>query len=213
MILMCSSNDCGMPGGTAKFSGAAVVALAAICIRRSISRTLSVKASRRARSGTLISVRMPLILSLTESRMLWSRSRRCCALLGGAAAAEHALEYDLRIQFHRQRRGRRCPRDRVGVDAAVAFAAVARTRTRVFHRNFHRRQQRFLPVPGGDDLVDGLAGVNVGAGGLAAACAHTGTRRRPSGRRRFHPAAARRSANAGRSEYSGVCGTAPSASR
>jgi hypothetical protein len=67
---MWSSNDCGIPGGTSRFSGAAVVALAAISSRRSISRTLSVKLSRRDRSGWLISVRRPAILPVIESRML-----------------------------------------------------------------------------------------------------------------------------------------------
>ena len=71
-----------MPGGTAKSSGAAVVALAAICSRRSISRTFSVKPSRRERSGALISVRRPAILPLIESRMLWLRSRRATRCSG-----------------------------------------------------------------------------------------------------------------------------------
>ena len=55
------------------------------------------------------------------------RSSRTCAsrCSGRAAVAEHALEDDARVHFHRQRRGRRAPRDRVPVDAAVAVVAVA----------------------------------------------------------------------------------------
>ena len=71
-----------MPGGTSKSSGAAVVALAAIVSRRSISLTFSVKLSRRERSGTLISCRSVAILPLIESRMLWLRSRRATRCSG-----------------------------------------------------------------------------------------------------------------------------------
>src|SRR5690606_28151052 len=67
-------------------------------------------------------------------------------LLVAAAAAEHALEDDLRVQLHRQRRRRRRPRDRVRVDAAIAFAAVARARARILARHLDRRQQRFAAV-------------------------------------------------------------------
>ncbi len=121
--------------------------------------------ARTVRHTDLVAHALDLVVDRIEDALVALAAQH--ALLGGAAAAEHALEYDLRVQFHRQRRGRRGPGDRVGIDAAVTFAAVARTRTRVFHRDFHRRQQRFLPVPGGDDLVDGLASVDVGTRGLA----------------------------------------------
>ena len=155
-----------MPGGTAKSSGAAVVALAAICSRRSISLTFSVKLSRRERSGALISVAQAgdLAVDRVEDALVALAARD--ALLGRAAAAEHALEHDLRVQLHRQRRRRRRPGDRVRVHAAVALAAVARARAGILDRHLHRRQQRLAADLLRDDLVDRLAGANVGAGGL-----------------------------------------------
>ena len=60
------------------------------------------------------------------------------------------------VQRHRLagRRRQVDPRDGIRVGAAVAFAAVARARVRVFDGQLQRRQQRFLPDLSRDDLID-----------------------------------------------------------
>ena len=88
------------------------------------------------------------------------------AQLRRAAVAEHALEDYLRVQLHRQRIGGRGPGDGVGIGAAIAFAAVAGIGAGIFHRALHRRHQVLLTDLLRDDLVDGCARANVGAGGL-----------------------------------------------
>src|SRR5690606_4456874 len=61
------------------------------------------------------------------------------ALLGGAAVAEQALEDEPRIILGRQRLGRRSPRERVEVYAAVAVLALSGQEIQI-DRELERRQ-------------------------------------------------------------------------
>ena len=162
---MCSSKDSGTPYGIAML-GVSFDACVAICRRRSISRTSSRYCSTRSRSL------LPTLM-LEASEALGDRIQDAAlllapraALLGRAAVAEQSLEDDLRIHLHRQRPHRRLPRDRVRVDAAIAFAARARVRAGIFDRELQRRQQRLLTDLLRDDLIDRRAGFDVGAGRL-----------------------------------------------
>ena len=107
------------------------------------------------------------------------------ALLGRAAVAEQALEHDLRVALHRQRRGRRGPRDRVRVGAAVADAADAE-RADVLDAHLERGQGALLADLAREHLVDRDAGLDVLAFG---ALRMRGAQDKPlpsaSGRRRF----------------------------
>src|SRR5262245_30800868 len=85
-------------------------------------------------------------------------------LLGARAVTEQALEDDAGIHFGRQRLGRGGPGDAVGVRAAVAPVAVAIV-ARVFDAELQRREDRVLPVPAGDHLVDGRS--KIGADGVS----------------------------------------------
>ena len=88
------------------------------------------------------------------------------ALFDSATVAEHALKYDLRIELHRQRlRGRR-PGNRVRIGAAIAFAAIGRVSTGIFHGELHRRHQVTATDLLGDHLIDRRAVVDVSAGRL-----------------------------------------------
>ena len=98
--------------------------------------------------------------------MLRCRSRRRNRSFRRAPVAEHPFEHHLRVDLHRERPGRRLPRDGVGVGAAVALAAVARVGARILDRELQRRQQRVLADPPRDALVDGGPGVDVRAGRL-----------------------------------------------
>src|SRR4029434_5461328 len=55
-----------------------------------------------------------------------------------ALPAEHSLEYDARIDLHRERLGRRLPTERVHVGAAVAAHARAEQGAEVLGRNLQR---------------------------------------------------------------------------
>ena len=164
--LMCSSKVCGTPTGTSRFSGATVDAFIAISSRRSISRTFSAYSSRRGAVGRadVAAQAVERAAQRVEDALVALAARG--ALFGGAAVAEHALEHHLRIELHRQRRRGRRPRDGVRVGAAVALAAVARVGARILHRQLHRRHQVLAPDLLRDELVDGRAAVDVGAGGL-----------------------------------------------
>ena len=61
---------------------------------------------------------------------------------------------DARVDLHRQRRGRRAPRDRVQVRAAEPRRAGADVAGEVLGRHFERRQRRVLADLLGDDLID-----------------------------------------------------------
>ena len=161
--LMCSSNDSGTPTGTNVSGGAAAVAFAAICRRRSISRTSSrvlVEAQAIGRIEPDFEPRQASDERVEDAPVVLPARG---ALLGRAAVAEHALEHDLRVQLHRQRGRRRRPRDAVRVGAAVAFAAVARVRAGIFDGELHRREQVVLSDLLRDHLVDRRAVVDVGA--------------------------------------------------
>ena len=193
--------------------GAAAVAFAAICSRRSISRTSSEYSSRRRRSAgsspILSRDRLPIERVEDAPVVLPARG----SLLGRAAVAEHALEHDLRVQLHRQRGRRRRPRDAVRVGAAVAFAAVARVRAGIFDGELHRREQVLLSDLLRDQLVDRRAVVDVGARRPSWACSHRGTPTPPSGRAGSGRPALPRSGRAGRSESRSASGTVPAARR
>jgi hypothetical protein len=73
---MCSSNDSGTPTGTEVLVGDEAEALAAICSRRSISRTSCAYSSMRRRSAGSSPALNRDRLASTESRMLRSSCRR-----------------------------------------------------------------------------------------------------------------------------------------
>ena len=82
--------------------------------------------------------------------------------LGGRARpAEHSLEHDARVDFHRHRCGRRRPRDRVHVRAAVLRVAPADVTGEVLGGELERRQRRLLSDLAGDHLIERLAAVDV----------------------------------------------------
>jgi hypothetical protein len=72
----------------------------------------------------------------------------------GAAVAEQPLEHDPRVVFHRQRRGRRPPGDRVRVLAAVAPVAGACAHIARFEGQLERGELRLLPELLRDHLID-----------------------------------------------------------
>ncbi len=80
--------------------------------------------------------------------------------VGALAVAEQPLEHRARIDFHRHRRGRRTPRNRVGVGAAIARVAVAH-QTRRFERQLQRRQLGLLAKLARRDLIDRNTRANV----------------------------------------------------
>ena len=124
--------------------------------------------------------------------MLRSCSRRCGALLRslGLHVAEQALEDDLRVQLHGQRKVGGGPGNGIRVSAAIALAAIARIGARILDGLLQRRQQGFLADVIGDDLVDGDAVVDIRTGGLLGlfarqeGCRHPVIRARHA-RRRF----------------------------
>src|SRR5690606_1663264 len=83
------------------------------------------------------------------------------AFLIGIAVAEQALEDDLRIVLHRQRRVRPLPGDGVAVRAAQAVAAV---HARLLDHQLERGERRLLAYLLRDDLVNGDAELGLGAG-------------------------------------------------
>ena len=98
------------------------------------------------------------------------------ALVGGRAAAEHPLEQHAGVDFHRQRRGRALPAERVGVGAAEAGRARAEQRREVLGRHFERRERGVLADLGRNHLVHGDAEPEVGT--VGALGRHTGEPRR-----------------------------------
>ena len=82
---------------------------------------------------------------------------------GGRAVAEQAVEHHARIDLHGQRRGGRAPGNRVHVGATEADVAGADQAAVILGGQFERRQRRFLADLLRGDLIDGDAGVNVGA--------------------------------------------------
>ena len=87
------------------------------------------------------------------------------ALFGVGAVAEQAIEDHARIDLHRQRSGRRAPRNRVHVGAAEADVAGSHQPAEIFGGEFERRQRRFLADLLRRDLIDGDARLNIGAVG------------------------------------------------
>src|ERR1051325_10119089 len=85
------------------------------------------------------------------------------AIWGGA---EEAFEDELGIDFLGKRRGRGLPGDAGKIDARVAGIAVA-GHAALFAADFKRRQACLIADAVGSDLVDGDAGTDVGAVGLA----------------------------------------------
>ena len=79
--------------------------------------------------------------------------------------AEQALEDRARTVFHRQRRRRRAPGDRVHVGAAITLVARAQYLDRI-DRQLERRQLRFLAKRLRHDLIHRGAGADVGALGF-----------------------------------------------
>src|SRR5262249_54727397 len=85
------------------------------------------------------------------------------ALLDGGAIAEHAFKDDLGVQLHGERLSGGGPGNGVGVGAAIALAAIAGVGAGIFDGQLHGRHQVFAADFFGDDLVNGVPGVNVGA--------------------------------------------------
>ena len=83
------------------------------------------------------------------------------AIRRGARTAEHPLEHDARIDFHRQRCCRALPRDRAHVGAAVAHVARADVSRLVLGGDFERREHRVLADQARGHLVERDAGVEV----------------------------------------------------
>ena len=79
-----------------------------------------------------------------------------------STVAEHPLEDDARIHFHRQRRCRVAPRHRVPVDAAVAVVAVA-DEIVLLQRHLDRQERRVFAEHLRRDLIDGRSGLDVRA--------------------------------------------------
>ena len=76
------------------------------------------------------------------------------ALFGRSRAPEHPFEDDARVRLHRHRRGRRLPRDRVHVGAAVSDVARAHVSGEVLGADLERREHRVAPDLAGDDLIE-----------------------------------------------------------
>ena len=76
------------------------------------------------------------------------------ALGRGARFTEQPLEHRTRVDFHRQRRGRRAPRDRVGVGAAETGRAGADVAGEILGGQLERRKGVVLADFLGHDLVD-----------------------------------------------------------
>ena len=127
-------------------------------MRRSISRTVSRYSATRLRSFAPRSPCSRRTCPVTASRMLRCCSMRCSRSCGGARRRRTCVEDHARIDFHRQRRGRRPPRNRVHVGATEADVAGADQPAVVFGRQFERRQRRVLADLLRRDLIDRDAG-------------------------------------------------------
>src|SRR5690606_3163203 len=89
------------------------------------------------------------------------------ALLGGAAVAEQALEDEPRIILGRQRLGRRSPRERVEVYAAVAVLALSGQEIQI-DRELERRQHGVAAEHSCCELIGRYAVLDVRALGALA---------------------------------------------
>ena len=87
--------------------------------------------------------------------------------VGGAAVAEQPLEHRPRVVLHRQRRGGRAPRDRLGVGAAQAGGALPGVGFLV-DRELQRGERRRGAELAREHLVDRRVGHHVGLGRSAA---------------------------------------------
>ena len=144
--LTCSSNESGTPigaPGSSRGSPLRVVRLDALDAPLDLADVLEIvgRAARdRRRRASLFS---RATCAVIQSRMLLSSARRCRALLRRGADAEQLVERRARVADHRQRRRRRGPADRVGVDAGVAVGAAAGL-IDVLDAQLHRRNRRVL---------------------------------------------------------------------
>jgi hypothetical protein len=82
---------------------------------------------------------------------------------GGAPLAEQAVEHHARLRLHRERRRRRSPRNRVGVE--TVRAAVARNRRRGLDGELERRQLRVTAQRVRRDLIHRRGELDLGAPG------------------------------------------------
>ena len=90
-------------------------------------------------------------------------SRICASRCAGVPPSPNSRSNTTRgFDFHRQRRGRRPPGDRVPVDAAVAVVAVA-DEVVLLERHLERQQRRVLADRLRRDLVDGDARLRTSA--------------------------------------------------
>ena len=80
-----------------------------------------------------------------------------------SAVAKQAGEDHARIDFHRQRRGGRAPRNGVHVGATEADVAGAHQSAEILGGQFERRQRRFLADLLRGHLIDGHARLDIGA--------------------------------------------------
>ena len=129
-------------------------------------------------------------LPVSESRMLRSRLRRAARCSTVLPSPNMRSNTTCGFSSIGSGCGRRGPGDRVGVGAAVAFAAVARIRARIFDRELHGRHQVVLADLLRDDLIDRGARVHVRAGRLLGLVRAQERRRHPvvgagRARRRF----------------------------
>jgi hypothetical protein len=85
------------------------------------------------------------------------------ALVGAAAVAEQPFEDDARVDFCRERHGRRAPRDGVRVEAVGA--AVAGDGRRAFECELERREPRVFAEHARRDLISGRVEPDLEAGG------------------------------------------------
>ena len=134
-------------------------------MRRSISRTVSRYSATRLRS---VGPRLPSrCLHLPHHRVqntaLFFDALQ--AFFGVRAVAEQARENHARIDFHRQRRRRCAPGNRIHVGATESDVAGADQPAEIFGGQFERRQRRLLPDLLRRDLIDRHARPDVGAVG------------------------------------------------
>src|SRR5262249_46218579 len=101
-------------------------------------------------------------LALNEIENAAARLAALRALIRRSADAEQLLEGDAWIANDRQRFRRRCPADRIRVDARIAICAPARLIDRL-DAELHRRNGRVLAEALRVQLVERLADVNVRA--------------------------------------------------
>ena len=154
-ILTCASNVSGTPAGCSRSGSSRALCSSAFWMPRSTSRIDSRYASSLLRSAPpTLALRLlaPLGNRVQHARPL-AQPRDAGRRIGAAAVAEHPLEQDARVVFHRQRLGRRPPRDGVGVHAAEPGVAGAAELGRV-DRQLERRELRVAAQVTSRNLVD-----------------------------------------------------------